>query len=248
MGRFTSFFTGSRPSKSRETVAELRKQSSDIKIRARALKKLSNEERTIAKEFLRDGNRNAAGKAVLRRKKYQHDLGALHSKAATVNSVIEAIAKAETNDNLLRILQASKTVLDKTASIDRLTQAEEIMTGLEAAIENVDYIDERLTESAVLDDPLDLELADIGDELNILMAEIEDETAPTKTKTQPTVTTKTIGHRARRAVLDKEVVDLPSPDREDEQENKFPDREDEQENKLREEIARIKREMKEELG
>ena len=51
MGRFKSFFTGTRPSKSRENVSELRKQSSDIKIRARALKKLSNEERTMAKEF-----------------------------------------------------------------------------------------------------------------------------------------------------------------------------------------------------
>ena len=60
MEKLTNFFKGSRPSKSRETVAELRKQSSDIKIRARALKRLSDEERSIAKDFLRDCNKTAS--------------------------------------------------------------------------------------------------------------------------------------------------------------------------------------------
>ena len=236
MGRFRSFFTGSRPSKSRETVAELRKQASNIKISARALKRLSDDERSMAKEFLRDGNKGAAQKALIRRKKYQKDLGSLHSKAATVNSVIEAMAKADQNDQLLRILNASKTVLDKTASVDRLTQAEEIMSGLEASIENVDYIDERLTETAILDDPLDLELADIGDELNILMSEIQDETAPISSKVSATPS-PIRERKSRRTVLESDPKDLPSPQKEDEREDK-----------LREEIARIKREMKEELS
>ncbi|MHA2363866.1 MAG: Snf7 family protein [Candidatus Hodarchaeales archaeon] len=245
MGRFRSFFTGSRPSKSRETVAELRKQSSDIKIRARALKKLADEERDMAKEFLRDGSKDSATKALIRRKKYQKDLSSLYSKAATVNSVIEAMAKAEQNDKLLKVLGASKTVLDHAANEDRLTQAEEIMTGLEAAIENVDYIDERLTESAVLDDPLDIELADIGDELNVLMSEIQNETAPARTQVTPSIT-KPTGQPSRvgagRKVLEGSMNDFPSVS------STSAGNEDKREHELREEIERIKREMKEELG
>lgn len=229
MSKFSSFFKGTRPSKSRETVAELRKQSSDIKIRARALKRLGGDERSMAKDFLRDGNKGAAEKALFRRKRYQSDLSSLMQKAAMVNRVIEAIAKAEQNDKLLRVLQASKTILDKTASSTRIENAEEIMMGLETSIENVDYIEDRFGESALLDDDMDYEMADVADEMNNLMAEIENETAkpsPSARKVTP-----------RRKVLD---ADTELPEAAPAEDNRDQD--------LKEEIARIKREMEEELS
>lgn len=234
MERFTSFFKGSKPSKSRETVAELRKQSSDIKIRARALKRLGDEERSMAKDFLRDGNKAAAEKALIRRKRYQTDLGGLMSKAAMINRIIESIAKAEQNEKLLKVLSASKTLLDKTASQTRLEQAEEIMTGLEMSIENVNYIDERFAESSLLDDEMDVELADVSDEMNVLMSEIQDETAPKRKAA--TAEKKPV----RRKVLDASPGDLPEP------EKGAPD--DVKEQELQAEIERIKREMEEELN
>ena len=235
MSKFSNFFKGTKPSKSRETVAELRKQSSDIKIRARALKRLADEERGMAKDFLRDGNKGAAEKALMRRKKYQIDLGALMSKAAMINRVIEAIAKADQNDKLLRVLQASKTLLDKTASSDRLEQAEEIMAGLEMSIENVNYIEERFGESALLDDDLDVEMADVSDEMNVLISEIQEETAPARRKESVTER-KT---PTRRKVLDSSEIDLPEAGKE------APDL---REHELQAEIERIKKEMEEELG
>ena len=231
MSRFTSFFKGTRPSKSRETVAELRKQSSDIKIRARALKRLSNDERAMAKDFLRDGNKGAAEKALMRRKRYQADLGNLMQKAALVNRVIESIAKAEQNDKLLKVLSASKTVLDKTASGSRLEQAEEIMAGLEMSIENLDFIEERFADSALLDDEFDVEMADVADEMNILMSEVEAETGRSKT---PAKATRTV--TPRRKILEAEDTELPEAEKDTRDED------------LQAEIARIKREMEEELG
>jgi hypothetical protein len=231
MSKFSSFFKGTRPSKSRETVAELRKQASDIKIRARALKRLSKDERAMAKDFLRDGNKGAAEKALLRRKRYQSDLTALMQKASMVNRVIEAIAKAEQNDKLLRVLQASKTMLDRAASSSKLEQAEEIMAGLEMAIENVNYIEERFGDSSLLDDEIDVEMADVAYEMDVLMSEIEAETGKSKTPARETRTT-----RPRRKILDVEDTDLPEA------------AEDSREEDLKAEIARIKREMEEELG
>ena len=235
MERFASFFKGSKPSKSRETVAELRKQSSDIKIRARALKRLGDEERSMAKEFLRDGNKGAAEKALMRRKHYQADLAGLMSKAAMINRIIEAIAKAEQNEKLLKVLSASKTMLDKTASSTRLEQAEEIMTGLEMSIENVNYIDERFAESSLLDDDLDFELADVSDEMNVLMSEIEQETASPKRREATTER-----RPARRKVLDSSPAELPEAGK--------GATEDVKEKELQAEIERIKREMEEELN
>lgn len=231
MSRFMDFFKGTRPSKSRETVAELRKQASDIKIRARALKRLANDERTMAKEFLKDGNKGAAEKALVRRKRYQSDLGGLMSKAAMVNRVIEAIAKAEQNDKLLRTLQASKTLLDKTASTTRLEKAEEIMIGLETSIENVDYIDERFADSALLDDELDIEMADVADEMNVLMTEIENETSKKRASASKE---RTIHPRRRVLDVDDELPEA--------------SKSDPQEEDLKAEIERIKREMEEELS
>ena len=235
MSKFSSFFKGNRPSKSRETVAELRKQSSDIKIRARALKRLGDEERSMAKDFLRDGNKSAAEKALMRRKHYQADLAGLMSKAAMINRIIEAIAKAEQNEKLLKVLSASKTLLDKTASQTKLEQAEEIMGGLEMSIENVNYIDERFADSSLLDDELDVELADVSDEMNVLMDEIQNETAPARSR-EGTAERKP----ARRKVLDSSVGDLPEAEK--------GSANDGQDKELQAEIDRIKREMEEELG
>lgn len=235
MEKFSSFFKGNRPSKSRETVAELRKQSSDIKIRARALKRLSDEERSMAKDFLRDGNKSSAEKALMRRKHYQADLGGLMSKAAMINRVIEAIAKAEQNEKLLRVLSASKTLLDKTASQTKLEQAEEIMGGLEMSIENVNYIDERFSESSLLDDELDVEMADVSDEMNVLIDEIQNETAPSKSRAQPTPSKP-----VRRKVLDSPIGDLPEAEK--------GSANDAQDEELQAEIDKIKREFREELG
>lgn len=233
MSKFMSFFKGTKPSKSRETVAELRKQSSDIKIRARALKRLADEERSFAKDQLRDGNKAAAEKALMRRKHYQADLTGLMSKAAMVNRVIEAIAKAEQNEKLLKVLGASKTLLDKTASQTRLEQAEEIMGGLEMSIENVNYIDERFGESSLLDDELDVELADVNDEMNVLMDEIKEETGPRKSATTEKKAPP------RRKVLDVSPSDLPEAEK--------GSTEKVNEEDLQAEIDRIKREMSEEL-
>lgn len=235
MEKFTNFFKGSRPSKSRETVAELRKQSSDIKIRARALKRLGDEERTIAKDFLRDGNKGAAEKALMRRKHYQADLSSLMTKAALINRIIESIAKAEQNEKLLRVLSASKTLLDRTASATKLEQAEEIMSGLEMSIENVNYIDERFGESSLLDDDLDFELADVSDEMNVLMSEIQDETSVHRKR--ESVSDK---RPTRRKILDAPVSELPEPEKGSSNDVK--------EKELQAEIERIKREMEEELN
>lgn len=236
---------GNRPSKSRETVAELRKQSSDIKIRARALKKLADEERNMAKELLRDGNQEGARKALIRRKRYQKDLNSLHSKAAMVSRVIEAIAKAEQNDKLLKVLSASKTVLDTTASEERMTQAEEVMTGLEMSLENVDALEERFEETSILDDPLDLELADIGSEMDVLMSEIEQESGQRKPAPAQTTPSTTAPQRRRRTVLQDTDEFAPIP-------SSTPDSsggaESEEDQKLRDEIARIRQELGEELG
>lgn len=234
MEKFTSFFKGSKPSKSRETVAELRKQSSDIKIRARALKRLSDEERSMAKDFLKDGNKTAAEKALMRRKHYQADLGGLMSKAAMINRIIEAMAKAEQNEKLLKVLSASKTLLDKTASATKLEQAEEIMSGLEMSIENVNYIDERFAESSLLDDELDVELADVSDEMNVLMSEIQEETSSSRRKEG--LAEKKPTHRK---VLNAPVSDLPEAEK--------GATDDVKEKELQAEIERIKREMEEEL-
>ena len=233
MSKWSNFFKGTRPSKSRETVAELRKQASDIKIRAKALKRLSDEERGMAKDFLKDGNKGAAEKALMRRKHYQADLASLMSKAALINQVIESIAKAESNAKLLKALNSAKVDLDKTASSTQLEHSEEIMSGLEESMENVDAIDERMRESIILDDELDSDLADVSSEMNMLMSEIKEETsnkrpaAVTEKKTAP-----------KRRILDS-AGDLPEAEK--------GSADDVNEKELKAEIERIKKEMEEEL-
>ena len=83
----------------------------------------------------------------------------------------------------------------------------------------------------MLDDEIDFEMADVADEMNILMSEIQSETGRSK----PQAKERTI--TPRRKILNAEDTELTKAEAED-------TREDD----LQAEIARIKREMEEELG
>ena len=229
MSGIRRFITGKRPKKSSETIAVLRKRTNKLQIRARALKRMSHEERDNAKQFLRENNRGAAQQSLLRRKRYQKDLNEIYKKAALVQNIITGISNAADNVEMVKELQQAQNVMSDLTRQANPEKTDEVMMNLETSMEEADYISERLTDSSLIDSEMDLDvdMEELDDELNSLMAEIADEAG---------VSTSERTHRVpQKAVSEPESVDLPEP------------ASDPREKEIKDEIARIKAEMESEL-
>ena len=69
---------------------------------------MSHDERANAKQFLREGNKNAAQQSLLRRKRYQNDLTNIYKKAALVQNIITGISNAADNVEMVKELIQKK--------------------------------------------------------------------------------------------------------------------------------------------
>jgi hypothetical protein len=230
MSGIRRFITGKKPKKSSETVALLRKRTNKLQIRARALKRMSHDERGNAKQFLKEGNKNAAQQSLLRRKRYQSDLTNIYKKAALVQNIITGISNAADNVEMVKELQQAQNVMSDLTKAANPEKTDEVMMNLETSMEEADYISERLTDSSLIDSEMDLDvdMEELDGELNDLMAEIAEEAGmPT-----PKEKARTTG---RVSASQPEAVDLPEPGS------------DPREKEIKDEIARIKQEMESEL-
>ncbi|OLS27540.1 MAG: hypothetical protein HeimC3_03190 [Candidatus Heimdallarchaeota archaeon LC_3] len=226
MSGFRRFITGRKPKKSSETVALLRKRTNKLQIRARALKRMSQDERGNAKQFLKEGNKSAAQQSLLRRKRFQKDLTDIYKKAALVQNIITGISNAADNVEMVKELHQASNVMSDLNRQANPEKTDEVMMNLETSMEESDYVSERLTDSSLIDSELDLDV-DVGEldgELSALMAEIEEEAG--------IPSSERVKSKIARPV---EVADLPEP------------ASDPREKEIKDEIARIKQEMESEL-
>jgi hypothetical protein len=230
MSGIKRFLTGKKPKKSSETVALLRKRTNKLQIRARALKRMSQDERGNAKQFLREGNKNAAQQSLLRRKRYQSDLTNIYKKAALVQNIITGISNAADNVEMVKELQQAQNVMSDLTRQANPEKTDEVMMNLETSMEEADYISERLTDSSLIDSEMDLDvdMDELDNELNDLLSEIADEAGMPKPKEK-------VGAPVRARPIEAEAADLPEPGS------------DPREKEIKAEIARIKQEMESEL-
>ena len=248
------FITGKRPAKSTETIAALRKRTNKLQIRARALKRMSEEERDNAKQFLREGNKNAAQQSLLRRKKFQNDLSDIYKKAALLQNVMQGINNAQDTVEMVKELEQAQRVMETLNRQANPERTENVMLNLETNMEELDMVSERLTDSSLIESEADSEYdsKEIENDLNALMREIEQETgmpavssktpARTSTTTAPlSASTKAVSTRSSGTTDLEEEADLPTPG------TGKPEELDPREKEIREEIARIKKEMEAEL-
>ena len=248
------FITGKRPAKSTETIAALRKRTNKLQIRARALKRMSEEERENAKQFLREGNKNAAQQSLLRRKKYQNDLSDIYKKAALLQNVMQGINNAQDTVEMVKELEQAQNVMETLNKQANPERTEDVMLNLETNMEQLDMVSERLTDSSLVESDLDSDYDpnEIENVLTALMREIEQETGAPITsprvpvRTSATTSTSNTSTRASSAKVSssadlEDEMDLPAP------KSGKPEELDPREKEIRDEIARIKKEMESEL-
>ncbi|MFX1535314.1 MAG: Snf7 family protein [Promethearchaeota archaeon] len=185
MSRVGRWIKGKRPTKSTETIANLRKTINNFTLKAQSLTRMADEEQDLARTLLRDRNRTGAAQALKRRKMYLNELNATHAKVANLRRIISTIRTTQDNKQLTKALAEADTVIQTSLREAGPEYTEELMTKLEDSIEQASYVDEALSSTEITEIGMDLDdLEDIESQLESLEKEIRQDLGE-KTPTAP---------------------------------------------------------------
>ncbi len=164
---------GDKKRKPAETVAALRGVINRYIIRSRALRRQADEQRSLARDMLRDGNKVASKQALLRRTLYMRDLNNIYNKTMNIQRVIDAIRSAQDNIVMAGALKKADEVIRVSLKDAAPERIEEIMLSVEDSIEQVSYTDEILSDTTMSEAGLEAdELTSLDTQLEELEAEL----------------------------------------------------------------------------
>lgn len=164
---------GDKKRKPAETVAALRGVINRYIIRSRALRRQADEQRALARDMLRDGNKVASKQALLRRTLYMRDLNNIYNKTMNIQRVIDAIRSAQDNIVMADALKKADEVIRVSLKDAAPERIEEIMLSVEDSIEQVGYTDEILSDTTMSEAGLEVdELTSLDTQLEELEAEL----------------------------------------------------------------------------
>ena len=158
---------GNKNRKPPETIAALRGVINRYIIRTRGLRRQSDEQRALARDMLRDGNKVAARQALLRRSLYMRELNNTYNKTMNIQRVIDAIRSAQDNIVMAGALKQADDVIRVSLRDAAPERIEEIMMSVEDSIEQVSYTDEILSDTSMSESGL------VEDELSALDSQLE---------------------------------------------------------------------------
>lgn len=158
---------GNKNRKPPETIAALRGVINRYIIRTRGLRRQSDEQRALARDMLRDGNKVAARQALLRRSLYMRELNNTYNKTMNIQRVIDAIRSAQDNIVMSGALKQADDVIRVSLRDAAPERIEEIMMSVEDSIEQVSYTDEILSDTSMSESGL------VEDELSALDSQLE---------------------------------------------------------------------------
>lgn len=162
-----------------KTVAVLRRTINKLNVTATKYKRQSDEQRVMAKEFLKAGNKIAAKQSLMRRQLYLKQMNTTYNKVFNLQRTISALETAGSNIDVANAMEEADVAIQdalKTASPERI---EKTMLRSQEGIERISMTDEILGDTSFAESELDFEEeSGLDAEMEALMGElsIESET------------------------------------------------------------------------
>ncbi len=153
-----NFLFGDKRRKPSETIAKLRAVINRYELKSRAIRRKADEQRSLAIEMVRDGNKMGAKKSLLRRQLYLKKLESTENKILNINRVIETIETVKDNIELSGALREADVVINEGLREVGPEVTEELMVRLEEGMERASMADEALSDVTSAEAELDLEI------------------------------------------------------------------------------------------
>ncbi len=158
-----NFLFGDKRRKPSETIAKLRAVINRFELKSRAIRRKADEQRSLAMEMLRDGNKMGAKKSLLRRQLYLKKLESTENKILNMNRIIETIETVKDNIELSGALREADIVINEGLREVGPEVTEELMVRLEEGMERASMADEALADVTSAEAELELEIEDAID-------------------------------------------------------------------------------------
>jgi hypothetical protein len=170
--KFLEKLFGKKKATPQKTIAVLRRTINKLNVTATKMKRQSDEQRVMAKEFLKAGNKTVAKQALMRRQLYLKQMNLTYNKVFNLQRTISALETAGSNIEVANAMeQADVAIQDalKTASPERI---EKTMLRSQEGIERITMTDEILGDTSFAESELEFEEeAGLDAEMEALMGE-----------------------------------------------------------------------------
>jgi hypothetical protein len=178
--RFRGFLTGKKPSSSTETKAKLKRTINQMEVKVKNYQRQSDEQYSLARQFLKAGNKTGAQQSLKRRELYLTQISNSHSKIANLQRIIDTVDISADNVTLTETLESAQVAIESNIGRASPERTEEVMMSLEDSIEMVSDMEESLTDTSITEIGMDVE---VEDRVAMQMAELEAELSSGKVST-----------------------------------------------------------------
>lgn len=199
-----NFLFGDKRRKPSETIAKLRAVINRFELKSRAIRRKADEQRSLAMEMLRDGNKMGAKKSLLRRQLYLKKLESTENKILNMNRIIETIETVKDNIELSGALREADIVINEGLREVGPEVTEELMVRLEEGMERASMADEALADVTSAEAELELE---IEDAIDAEIAAMEKQLVGAEAVTTEPVSRTSVERPKETRIVDKEKLE-----------------------------------------
>jgi len=143
-----------------------------MEVKVKNYQRQSDEQYSLARQFLKSGNKAGAQQSLKRRELYLTQISNSHSKIANLQRIIDTVDISADNVALTGTLEQAQVAIESNIEMASPERTEEVMMSIEDSIEMVSEMEESLTDTSITEIGMDVE---VEDRVAMQMAELEAE-------------------------------------------------------------------------
>ncbi|MEA2070444.1 MAG: Snf7 family protein [Asgard group archaeon] len=198
MPKIKNWLFGKDKPKDTESIAKIRRVINKYTLQSRRLSQQADEQKSIARDMMKTGNKAGAKQALMRRQLYLKKLNETQNKILNLQGMIESISEAKDVAETTKAIKDGVDVIEDTLQDVSPADTERAMFEMQSSMEKVAFGSEALADTSFSETELDLDMEDMIDqemqelEMELSLGQVEElpdvaEGTPRKqpTKTEP---------------------------------------------------------------
>ncbi|MBD3192018.1 MAG: hypothetical protein GF308_15330 [Candidatus Heimdallarchaeota archaeon] len=194
MGKIKNWLFGEDEPKDTESIARIRRVINKYTLQSRRLSQQADEQKTVAREMMKSGNKAGAKQALMRRQLYLKKLNDTQNKILNLQGMIEAISEAQDVAETTGAIKDGVDVIEGTLKDVSPADTERAMFEMQSSMEKVSYASEALADTSFSETELDMDMEDMIDqemrelEMELSLGQVDE--LPDVESTTPTTPTR----------------------------------------------------------
>lgn len=164
MGKIKNWLFGKDEPKDTESIARIRRVINKYTLQSRRLSQQADEQKAVARDMMKSGNKAGAKQALMRRQLYLKKLNDTQNKILNLQGMIEAISEAQDVAETTGAIQDGVDVIEGTLKDVSPADTERAMFEMQSSMERVSYASEALADTSFSETELDMDMEDMIDQ------------------------------------------------------------------------------------